>query len=240
MVELALVMPLFMMLLFGIVILGLGVFFQQQVTNAAREAARYASVHSATAVNPTTSTRSVNPTIPIATNNDVSPDNPSARWPAMTAAARNSVFGLDRSRLRVSACWSGFWQVDAGGAVMPNTWDAGPSNGLGQPNAFLNCSLPTVAGANVDPRTGLSDPDPASPGVQPGGSAADIPCSSPLPLTTTANDTASNVASSQVATATEITVFACYVWQPPLAGFLLIPPSVTLRAVVSEAIQYQQ
>ena len=39
MVELALILPLFLSLLLGIVILGVGVFYQQQVTNAAREAA---------------------------------------------------------------------------------------------------------------------------------------------------------------------------------------------------------
>jgi len=62
MVELALVFPLFVMLLFGIIILGIGVFYSQQVTNAAREAARYASIHSATASKPTVSW--LNPTSP--------------------------------------------------------------------------------------------------------------------------------------------------------------------------------
>ena len=49
-VELTLVLPLFLMVLVGIVILGIGVFYQQQVANAAREAARYAAIHSATAL----------------------------------------------------------------------------------------------------------------------------------------------------------------------------------------------
>jgi hypothetical protein len=49
MVELALILPLFVMAIVGIIALGMGVFFQQQVTNAAREASRYASIHSATA-----------------------------------------------------------------------------------------------------------------------------------------------------------------------------------------------
>ena len=54
-VEFALVAPLFTMVLLGIVIFGIGVFYQQQLTNAAREAARYASIHSATSQCPTTS-----------------------------------------------------------------------------------------------------------------------------------------------------------------------------------------
>jgi hypothetical protein len=37
-----------------------------------------------------------------------------------------------------------------------------------------------------------------------------------------------------------VTAYACYVWQPPMAGFLLLPNQVTLRAVVTEAIQRQQ
>jgi Flp pilus assembly protein TadG len=55
MVELALILPLFIMLLVGVIVLGVGVFYQQQLTNAAREAARYASIHSATAQCPTVS-----------------------------------------------------------------------------------------------------------------------------------------------------------------------------------------
>jgi len=44
----ALTLPIFTMVIFGIITLGIGVFYQQQVTNAAREAARYAAIHSAT------------------------------------------------------------------------------------------------------------------------------------------------------------------------------------------------
>ena len=39
MVELALVMPLFIMVVVGIIVLGIGVFYNQQLSNAAREAA---------------------------------------------------------------------------------------------------------------------------------------------------------------------------------------------------------
>ena len=39
-VETALVLPLFLMVVLGIIVMGIGLFYQQQVTNAAREAAR--------------------------------------------------------------------------------------------------------------------------------------------------------------------------------------------------------
>ena len=52
-VELALVLPLAIAALTGIITFGLGVFYTQQVTNAAREAARFAAIHSATAQCPT-------------------------------------------------------------------------------------------------------------------------------------------------------------------------------------------
>ena len=44
-----LVLPVFLMLVLGVIVLGIGLFYQQQITNAAREAARYAAIHSATA-----------------------------------------------------------------------------------------------------------------------------------------------------------------------------------------------
>ena len=40
--------------------------------------------------------------------------------------------------------------------------------------------------------------------------------------------------------ANTVTAYACYVWRPPLAGFLLIPETVTMRAVITEAIERQQ
>ena len=55
MVEFALVAPLFILTLVGIITFGAGVFYQQQLTNAAREAARYAAIHSATSQCPTRS-----------------------------------------------------------------------------------------------------------------------------------------------------------------------------------------
>ena len=54
-VEFALVFPLFLLVLFSIIAFGLYVFYNQQLANAAREAARYAAVHSSTAQCPTVS-----------------------------------------------------------------------------------------------------------------------------------------------------------------------------------------
>ena len=39
---------------------------------------------------------------------------------------------------------------------------------------------------------------------------------------------------------TTITVYACYRWTPPMSGFLFIPQTITLRAVITEAMQRQQ
>lgn len=235
-VELALVLPLFLMVLVGIISLGLGVFYQQQLTHAAREAARYAAIHSATAIDPVTSNLPVNPTIVMDTNNFVAPDRPNNRWPSMAAAARDAAFGLDRNSIGVTACWSGYWQVDSTGTMMPNSWDASPENGTGQTNVFRDCTIPvpnatTGVVENVDPKTGTN---PST------GASVTLGCSVPLPVTTSANDLASNLAWSQYPAANEVTVYACYVWHPPLAGFLLIPDEVIIRAVVTEALQHQR
>jgi Flp pilus assembly protein TadG len=47
--EFALVFPIFALVLFGVISLGLWVFYQQQLSGAAREAARYAAIHSSSA-----------------------------------------------------------------------------------------------------------------------------------------------------------------------------------------------
>ena len=87
----------------GIITLGIGVFYQQQLSNAAREAARYAAIHSATSQCPTTSWMDpnlsrVDPTLrPERTDYDCDP--PDLRWPQMTALRTfEQVFGLNRER----------------------------------------------------------------------------------------------------------------------------------------------
>src|SRR6266513_2518878 len=53
--EFALVFPMVMFLLMAVIVFGLFVFYNQQLENAAREAARYAAVHSSSAQCPTVS-----------------------------------------------------------------------------------------------------------------------------------------------------------------------------------------
>jgi hypothetical protein len=122
-VEFALAFPLFMLVFMGIIVIGIGVFYQQQVTNAAREAARYAAIHSATAQCPTVSTLDpvIDPTS--GTGRYYRCDAPP--WPDMSNAARIKVFGLPSSELNVTACWSG-WTDDATGSI-----DAPPNGTMG-------------------------------------------------------------------------------------------------------------
>jgi hypothetical protein len=206
-VEFALVVPLFVMVLTGIISLGIGVFYQQQVTNAAREAARYAGIHSASAQCPTVS--SVPPSAPPGSYYACD----AAPWPLMTAAGRNAVFGIDRSAVRITACWEGYRQTGNPDAWPPGTY----AGGIISTGVFVNCSIDGV--------------------TNPASNPSQIGCSA-SPATT---DTSSDLSSSDGNyPANRVTVYACYVWQPPLAGFLLIPSTVTLRAVISEPMQRQQ
>jgi hypothetical protein len=101
--------------------------------------------------------------------------------------------------------------------VNPNAYDAAPSKPDGSPNTFYDCTI-----GGIDPRTATSS----------------IPC--PPPLTSVTDDMASNLAaSSDLSSANQVTVYACYVWSPPFIGELL-GGSITLRAVITEALQHQQ
>jgi hypothetical protein len=141
----------------------------------------------------------------------------------MTAAARSIIGGMAPSQISVAACWSGL--VDQ--STPPNA-DVLP----GDPNAtFTDCTM-----AGVDPRTnpgGLACPAPATIGSAwpPGDGKAD------------GDDKASDIAattSMNIHYPTTVTVYACFVWAPPMAGFVIIPNSITLRAVATEAMQRQQ
>jgi hypothetical protein len=210
-VELTLVLPLFLMVLVGIVILGIGVFYQQQVANAAREAARYAAIHSATALCPTEGT--YQPASPPPNYPFTGCDRKVDGWPFMTQHARDAVFGLPRADVHLAACWSGYQVGGTRDAPPPGTYDAP----IGTVNStFVQCSV-----AGVDP-------------TQDAGS---IGCADGLATT----DQASALSESKARNvANTVTAYACYVWRPPMAGFLLIPPAITLRAVTTEAIQRQQ
>lgn len=217
--EAALVMPMFAALLFGIITLGLGVFYQQQMTNAAREAARYAAIHSATARCPTTG--DYDPASPPQSYPQVTTpggcDRKAAGWPFMTGHARDAIFGLPKSQIHVAACWSGYRKDTSTGAI-----DAPPpgdytSVGIGPiTSVFVQCTI-----------------DGTDPTVDPGA----IGCADGLPT----QDQASSMSeSASTPVANTVTAYACYEWHPPLAGFLFIPQTITLRGVVTEAIQRQQ
>lgn len=224
-VEFALIGPLLFLLIAGIMTFGIGVFYQQQLTNAAREAARYAAIHSATSQCPTVSNLPPHLSMlpPDFVNYECDP--PRLGWPFMTAHARSHVWGIDRSQVHVAACWSGFWDNDTGG------YDAGPFNdGTGTPNEFRTC---TIAGA--DPLTENSE----------------LTC--PAPPTTAADDKASSLAHSGIGTANQVTVYACYDWRPPFGGLAfpipcpdgwceveIVPSVVGLKAAITEAMQHQQ
>lgn len=212
-VEFALIAPMFFMVLFGIIVIGLGVFYQQQLTHAAREAARFAVVNTGSAQCPTVSNRP--PGITTATSYWAC-EGPSDGWPGMTNHARNAVVGLDRSAVDISACWSGYWTKNTDGDWAG--WDQLPRDPVTKvPNPFRQCTI-----GGVDPRI----------------SAASLGC--PAPATTLADDMASSWSSRSSGNANQVTVYSCYVWRPPLAGFLLIPAEITLQAVVTEGLQYQQ
>lgn len=212
-VEFALVLPLFTLVLAGTIIFGVGVFYQQQLNNAAREAARYASIHSATSRCPTTSW--LEPAwnqLPADFDKTgyYDCDPPSLGWPEMSAHARSKVWGLNTSEVRFSACWSGYWDGE------PPNYDAPAIGEDGLPNEFRECTI-----AGINPRT----------------ETATLPC--PAPATSVTDDQASDLAASGAGTTNQVTVYACYEWTPPFIG-AFVGDTVTMQAVVTEAMQHQQ
>lgn len=212
-VEFALVFPMFIVVIFSIIVFGLYIFYNQQLENASREAARYAAVHSTRAQCPTVSRLD-----PILSNQEPDKyfrcDAPEKGWIQMTGKARSSIWGMAPGQVAVSACWSGF--------VDPlNQHDALPE----PPNTFQECSI-----GGVNPRT---DPDA-------------LACPPPTPSKWTGtpptggDDKASSLAFSNGRHyPTTVTVYSCFVWTPPMSGFVVIPQTITLRAIVSEAMQRQ-
>jgi TadE-like protein len=219
-VEFALVFPIAVTVLFGIIVLGLWVFYQQQVTNVARESARWAAIHSSTSLCPTIGWRDTQPPgiYPNPQTCD-GPNNPNdaVPWPYMTAQGRSNAWGVNPNAVMINACWSGY--------IRPGTAPGGATNADYPPvevvglatvqNTFAQCTI-----SGVDPTT---DPD-------------KLGCA--LRMTTAADDVASNKADSTVNN--QVTVYACFKWTPPLAGLLMIPPQITMRAVITETIQRQQ
>lgn len=218
--EFAIVFPIVVLVLLGIIVLGLWVFYQQQITNVAREAARYAAIHSSTSPCPTVGWRDPQPpgTYPFPFSCD-GPANPAdtVPWPEMTRHARSTAFGMNPNGVMVNACWSGYLRTGMTPFGSTNA-DFPPVEDLGSgpvPNDFVQCTID---------------------GVNPVTSAASLGCR--LRMTTAADDPASNKADGTVNN--QVTVYACYNWTPPMAGLLMIPSTITLRAVITETIQRQQ
>lgn len=218
-VEFALVLPLFLMVLIGIIVLGIGVFYQQQVSNAAREAARYAAIHSATARCPTVGQWDPDPK---PTTYDRC-DRPQEGWPNMAAAGHQAIFGLNPAAVIFTPCWSGY--VKDGNA---------PPNGIDYMPPGEYVVAPSTAPVPVTDSTYMPC---HIGGVDPGQSASSLGCAGGIAR----SDTASSASEGRGRiVANQVTVYACTVWRPPLAGFLLVPDNVTLRAVVTEPIERQQ
>jgi hypothetical protein len=227
-VETALVLPLLLAFLFGIISLGMGIFFQQQVTNAAREAARYAAVHSATAECGTVGNLNPDSMDPPGVSGHHATYQPlhynrcdriEFGWPKMTAWARERLFGLPPQAVRVVACWSGY-RMDSNDAfdAPPDELEVEVTPGVTTTyqTHWAQCTM-----AGQDPTT---NPDA-------------IPCTGSI----VTDDEASNMSEGPgVIVGNRVTAYACYSWTPPLAGFLLIPPQMELRAVITEPIQRQQ
>ena len=214
--EFVLIFPIAMIVIVGIIVLGMYVFYQQQLTNLAREAARYAAIHSSTAICPTSSWR--DPQAPMSSYtvkpfNCDGPDNPndSYPWPKMTAQARSFAWGLNPSIIQLNACWSGYRPYSSPSGVAADFPAINTGVTPAAPNQFIQCTI-----AGQDPVT-----NPQALG-----------CSARM--TTAADDPSSDIPGNQV------TVYACFQWAPPLAGMLMIPSQVTMKAVITEVIQRQQ
>ena len=224
-VEFALVFPFFALVLFSIITFGLYVFYNQQLQNAAREAARYAAVHSSTAQCPTVSRLDpIEPLQPVSDTYTRACDAPEMGWPLMTGAARSKVWGMAPSQVSLTACWSGL--VD--NTVSPPKADLLPSD----PNAtWADCTI-----TGINPKTnpdGIACPAPSTVGSASGvnGGKAD------------GDDKASDIAvgiGNNLHYPTTVTVYTCFNWKPPMAGFVIIPSQITIRAVITEALQRQQ
>lgn len=230
MVELALVFPLFIAVLVGIISLGIGVFYQEQVTNAAREAARWAAVHSATAACPTIGSLDPEGVDPETGFSGAYPE-PTTYVPDLSATCyddwtpmidwtRSRIFGLNRTDVQISACWSSYHDTTNGNydAPPPGTYEIPVGSGTSTTfnTAWAQCRID-----GSDPTT----------------ESAAIGCASNLPT----DDTGSSMSEGPgIIIGNRVTAYACYRWSPPMAGFLLIPREVTLRGVVTEPIQRQQ
>ena len=171
--EFALIFPIVVLVFFGVIVLGLYVFYTQEITNAAREAARYAVVHSSTAKCPTVSW--TNPALPMNSYRRCdSPNDSTNTWPQMTSAARGKVFGIAPASVVINACWSGYVPPGSPAGTLADQPAVGPSPG-NTANTYVQCEI-----GGVDPIT------------NPGG----LGCSTGL--TTSVDDPASDLPNNRV------------------------------------------
>jgi hypothetical protein len=210
--EFALVFPLFLLVLFSLIVVGLYVFYNQQLAYAARESARYAAIHSSTSQCPVVSSLD-----PIGSNRADSYyrcDSPEEGWPDMVGAGRRSIWGMAPDLVKVSACWSGYVTPGAQPDALPEP-----------PNVFTSCRI-----GGMDPVTDLRSM-PCPPPTRIVSATGDA----------TGDDKASDLAFANGRHyPTSVTVYACIDWRPPMAGFLFLPDQITIRAVVTEVLQRQQ
>jgi hypothetical protein len=228
MVETALVLPIFLVVVFGILIFGVAIFFQQEVATVAREAARYAAIHSASSDCPVNGWLLPDPgSVPAGAGTGCgTPDSPANGWPRMTAFGETYAFGMNPANLHITACWSSYHDQVTGG------YDAGPHYAGDPSGATANTWAQCTMNGGVNP---LTDVDA-------------LPCpattSSPsAPGALDGDDQGSNLAVSDqqlAVSANRVALYACYNWVPPLAGFLGIPNTFVFRAVISEAMHHQR
>jgi hypothetical protein len=121
------------------------------------------------------------------------------------------------STVQVAACWSGY--VDPSGMA-----NAEPRS----PNTFVDCTI-----GGIDPRKDTSSLEcPEDDWIEPSDASR---------LVADGDDKASATAVHGTQHyPTTVTVYACTVWRPPMAGVLFVPSEVTLQAVVTEVLQRQQ
>jgi hypothetical protein len=219
-VEFALVFPIALLVIVGVIVIGMYVFYQQQITNVARESARWAAIHSSTSLCPTVGWRDPQPPgnypNPYTCDGPANP-NDAVPWPQMSAQGRSNAWGLNARAVMINACWSGYLPpgVTPGGSTNADFPPVQDVSGVTVENVFAQCTID---------------------GIDPVTNASSLDCE--LRMTSASDDTASNRA--DFAVNNQVTVYACFEWSPPLAGMLLMPSQITMRAIVTETIQRQQ
>ena len=146
--------------------------------------------------------------------------------------------------MQLTACWSGYWTKNSLGDWAAYDQVAADPNPPYASNAFRECAVRVFgscpdqgAGSTIhviNARTGI---DASCPGTD---KTVSVDCTKQFPLTTVSDDMGSNFSASNAANANQVTVMTCYAWNPPLAGFLLIPETIDIVGVVTETLEYQQ